>query len=98
MQKNDHIYFEIVIPKGKINKQMARLYRQKRSQLEKAISKLRNNPQYLQDRNIEKLQDSNKGQYTIRVSKKDRLFYNVDSKKRLVIIVMAGPHDYYRLT
>lgn len=93
--KND---YKIIFPSsGRGLKEVETLLQRRKKQLEKAIEKLRYSPTNFQIKGIEKIDNSSLGQYTIRVSKGDRVFYDVDEKNKRVFILRAGKHDLYRL-
>lgn len=90
--------FQIILPRtGRGVKEIASMFRGRRKQLEKAIKKLQTSPTNLRDKNIEKLNNPDLGQYTIRLSKGERLFYDVDVKNKIVYVLRVGPHDLYKL-
>lgn len=96
-QKKDDEYVIILPSSGKGKKELDGLYVRRKNQFEKAIEKLRKNPTNLLIKGIEKLKDNSLGQYTIRVSRGDRIFYDVDQKRKIVYILRAGKHDLYKL-
>lgn len=83
---------------GKARKNFLRLKKQHKKQVDDALGQLRKNPLNF-GKNIEKLHgsDSLLGQYTIRVTLKTRIFYDVNPEIKSVYIVNAGPHDLYKL-
>lgn len=90
--------FQIILPRtGRGAKEIASIFRRRKKQLEKAIKKLKISPTNLRDKNIEKLNNPDLGQYTIRLSKGERLFYDVDVKNKIVYVLRVGPHDLYKL-
>ena len=90
--------YEIIIPaSGKGKKEIDRLLKSKKQQLTKAINKLATSPINLQIKDIEKLNDDRFGQYSVRVSKGYRLFYDVDITNKKVYLLRVGPHDLYKL-
>lgn len=90
--------FKIVLPKsGRGVKEIKILLKRRKLQLLKAIQKLKKHPTDLTKKGIEKLSDPELGQYTIRISKGDRIFYDVDTKNKKVYILRAGKHDLYKL-
>ena len=94
-QKNE---FVIKLPTcGKGKKEIDNLFKRRRNQLEKAINKLKANPTDYRQKGIEKVHDCRLGDYTIRINKNERLFYDVDKKNRIVFLLRTGPHDYYKL-
>lgn len=96
LEENDK-YVVILPNSGRGAKEIETLFRRRRKQLEKAIKKLETSPTDYRQKGIEKLDDSSLGQYTIRISKGDRLFYDVDGENRKVYILRAGKHDLYKL-
>ena len=95
-QKKDE--FQIILPQsGKGIKEIKLLLNRRKSQTNKAIEKLRKHPADFTKKGIEKLDNSDLGQYTIRVSKGDRIFYDVDIKNKIVYLLRAGKHDLYKL-
>lgn len=96
--KKQNDQYEIVFPKsGRGIKEIKLLLQRRKSQLEKTIEKLKHSPTDFRIKGIEKIDNSSLGQYTIRISKGDRLFYDVDEKKKKVFVLRAGKHDLYRL-
>lgn len=96
--QNQSREYSILLPKkGKGKKEIDSLNKRRKKQLNKAIAKLKENPTNLKIKGIEKINDSRFGEYTIRVSKGDRLFYDVNQSKREVYIFRAGKHDLYKL-
>lgn len=90
--------YEIIFPKsGKGIKEIQTLLKRRGNQLEKAINKLKKSPTDFRIKGIEKIDNSSLGQYTIRISKGDRLFYDVDIKNKKVFVLRAGKHDLYRI-
>jgi len=88
----------IILPRsGRGVKEIASLFKRRRQQLQKTIQKLSISPTDYRKKGIEKLDNSVLGQYTIRVSKGDRLFYDVDEKNKKVYVLRAGKHDLYKL-
>ncbi len=97
-EKSNNTEFEIVFPSsGRGLKEIEILLQRRKKQLEKAIEKLRYFPSDFKIKGIEKIDNASLGQYTIRVSKGDRIFYDVDVKNKRVLILRAGKHDLYRL-
>ena len=95
-KRNDE--YEIILPtSGRGKKEIESLYRRRKKQLDKTIVKLTSSPADYNLKGIEKLDNPELGQYTIRVSKGERLFYDVDEKSKKVYILRAGKHDLYRL-
>lgn len=95
-KENDE--YAIIFPKsGRGIKEVEILLRRRKKQLEKAIHKLEQSPTNFKIKGIEKIDNSSLGQYTIRISKGDRLFYDVDKKSKKVFILRAGKHDLYKL-
>lgn len=89
--------FSVLLPsKGKAKKELDLLYKRRPQQLEKAIKKLIQSPIDFTIKGIEKLSNRKLGEYTIRVSKGDRLFYDIDLQNKKVYIRRAGKHDYYK--
>lgn len=89
--------FEIILPsRGKGFKEIKLLLKRRRNQLEKTIMQLKKSPMDLNNKNIEKLNNAKLGQYTIRVSKGDRIFYDVNKTKKEVLILRGGKHDLYK--
>lgn len=98
MPKKEESEFKIVLPKsGRGVKEIKTLLKRRKLQLLKAIQKLKKHPADLNKKGLEKLNNPELGQYTIRVSKGDRIFYDVDTKNKIVYILRAGKHDLYRL-
>lgn len=98
IQKKESKGYTIIFPKtGKAVKELQNLFRRREKQVEKAIEKLKENPTNFRVKGIEKINNHAFGDYTIRVSKGDRLFYDVDEKNKKVFILRAGKHDLYRL-
>lgn len=90
--------FEIVLPSsGRGKRELELLYRRRKKQVEKALNKLRKNPTDYTVKGIEKINEHSLGEYTIRVSKGDRIYYDVDRKNKRVLLLRAGKHDLYRL-
>ncbi|MBI4089553.1 MAG: hypothetical protein HY424_02490 [Candidatus Levybacteria bacterium] len=90
--------YAIVLPKSsRALKEFKVLYKRRKSQVEKAISKLKIYPTDISKMGIEKLKDREVGNYSIRVSKGDRIIYDVDTKARKVLLIRASKHDLYRL-
>lgn len=90
--------YTIIFPKtGKAIKEIKLLLKRREKQFKKAIKILENNPTDFRSKNIEKIINHAFGQYTIRISKGDRLFYDVDEKNNKVFILRAGKHDLYKL-
>ncbi len=90
--------FEIIFPNsGTGLKELKRLYKRRESQFEKTIEVLRKYPTNFRIKGIEKLKNSELGNYTIRLSKGDRIFYDVDLKNKKVFLLRAGKHDLYKL-
>lgn len=90
--------FTIVLPNsGKAYKELQILQGRRPNQLGKAINKLKLNPTNFKIKGIEKLKNSKLGTYSIRISSGDRVFYDVDLKKKKVFILRAGKHDYYKM-
>lgn len=90
--------FEIVLPSsGRGKKELELLHCRRKRQVEKALNKLRKNPTDYTVKGIEKIDEYNLGEYTIRVSKGDRIYYDVDRKNKRVLLLRAGKHDLYRL-
>lgn len=90
--------YKIILPdKGKAKKSLVQLLKRRRKQIDKSINKLKTNPIDYKDSNIEKLKNPRLGQYSIRISKGDRLFYNVDQNHKKVYITASGKHDLYKL-
>ncbi len=99
MKTNEEESYEIKLPtSGTGVKEIRQLYRRRRQQVEKTIKKLKKAPTDFTLKGIEKLQNSDLGDYSIRVAKGDRLFYDVDQKKKIVYLLRAGKHDLYKLT
>lgn len=98
MQNEENEEYAVVFPKtGRAVKEISNLIQRREKQVDKAIKKLQTNPTDYRVKGIEKINNHAFGQYTIRVSKGDRLFYDVDEKKKKVYILRAGKHDLYRL-
>ena len=95
-QKRNEKFLILLPSKGKAKKELDLLYKRRPQQLEKAIEKLTQNPTDFTIKGIEKLSNNNLGQYTIRVSKGDRLFYDVDLPNKKVYLRRVGKHDYYK--
>jgi Txe/YoeB family toxin of Txe-Axe toxin-antitoxin module len=95
--KPEVLYFIILPSTGRGQKEIQLLLKRRKKQLEKTINKLKKYPTDFTIKGIEKLTDNRLGQYTIRVSKGDRLFYDVDDDKKVVSILRAGKHDLYKL-
>jgi mRNA-degrading endonuclease RelE of RelBE toxin-antitoxin system len=90
--------YKIVLPaKGRAKKELDLLYNRRAQQFKKSIDKLTKSPTDYTIKDIEKLTNIKYGEYSIRVSKGDRLFYDVDAKSRTVFLRRAGKHDLYRL-
>lgn len=90
--------YQIIIPtKGRGAKELKSLKRRRPQQLTKAFKQLEINPIDLKQKNIEQLRNRDLGEFTIRISKGDRLFYDVDRSQRKIFILRAGPHNLYRL-
>lgn len=90
--------FKIILPtKGKGIKELKNLLIRRKPQTLKAIEKLKRNPTDYRLKGIEKINSEDLGQYTIRVSSGDRIFYDVDPKNKIVYILRAGKHDLYKL-
>ena len=90
--------FTVILPsKGKAKKELDLLYKRRPKQLEKVIEKLKLSPTDFKIKGIEKLTEDKLGEYTIRISKGDRLFYDVNLKEKKVYIRHAGKHDFYKL-
>lgn len=99
MKQEESDEYQIILPSsGRGLKEIRHLYLRRKNQLQKAIEKLKKNPTNYLLKGIEKLQNSELGDYSIRVSKGDRIFYDVDQKKKIVYILRAGPHDLYKLS
>ncbi|MEK7165608.1 MAG: hypothetical protein AAB874_02265 [Patescibacteria group bacterium] len=96
-QKNDKKYQIILPTSGTGKREISNLLKRRKPQLLKAIKKLETDPTNYRIKGIEKLSDNRLGQYTIRVSKGDRLFYDVDMKNNKVFLLRAGKHDLYKL-
>lgn len=95
-QKKDE--FQIILPQsGRGLKEIKLLLNRRKSQASKAIEKLKKYPTDFTKKGIEKLDNPALGQYTIRVSKGDRIFYDVDIKNKTVYLLRAGKHDLYKL-
>lgn len=95
-KQNEH--FEVILPKkGRGLKEIKTLLKRRRKQTEKAIKKLQKFPTNIAHKNIERLKISEFGEYTIRVSGGDRIFYDVNTKDKKVYILRAGKHDLYKL-
>lgn len=93
-----HDDYKIILPQSdKRLKEFRSLYNRRKQQTQKAIDKLKKHPMNLSISGIEKLQDNEVGNYSIRVSKGDRIIYDVYPKKREVLLIRAGKHDLYRL-
>lgn len=92
-----HKYTVFLPNKGKGRKEFDLLYARRKPQVEKAISKLQLSPSDFTKKGTEKIKNNRFGEYTIRISKGDRIFYDVDLKKREVYILRAGKHDHYKL-
>ena len=91
--------YSIMLPNsGKGLRELKKMKSRRPSQLLKAFDQLKKNPLDLKIKNIEKLNNSELGDYSIRVSKGDRLFYDVNQDKLEVYVLRVGPHDLYRLT
>ena len=96
--QNQNKEYSILLPnKGRGKKEFDTLKKRREKQLNKAIEKLKKNPTNLKIKGIEKINDARFGEYTIRISKGYRLFYDVDHDKREVYIFRAGKHDLYKL-
>lgn len=90
--------YKILLPRSvKALKEFKNLFNRRRNQTQKAIDKLKIHPTDITISGIEKLSDNEVGDYSIRVSKGDRIIYDVNLKKKEVILVRAGKHDLYRL-
>ncbi len=90
--------YSVIFPKtGKAVKGITNLLQRREKQFIKAIEKLEQSPTNFQLKGIEKINNNSLGKYTIRVSKGDRLFYDVDDKNKKVYILKAGKHDLYKL-
>lgn len=86
------------MPKSsKALKEFKNLYRRRKEQTQKAIDKLKKHPTDIARHGIEKLKDNEVGSHSIRVSKGDRIIYDVNTKKKEVLLIRAGKHDLYRL-
>ena len=95
MSKSD---YTILLPQSsKRLKEFKNLFTRRKKQVEKAIEKLKKYPTDLTKSGIEKLEDKEVGEYSIRVSKGDRIIYDVNLKKREVLLIRAGKHDLYKL-
>lgn len=89
--------FKIILPaSGKGYKELESLRKRRNQQVLKVIDKLRKNPTNFQDKNIEKLKVHSFGDYSIRVSGGDRIFYDVDLKTKKVYLLRASKHDIYK--
>ncbi|MDO8269980.1 MAG: type II toxin-antitoxin system RelE/ParE family toxin [Candidatus Levybacteria bacterium] len=98
MQKNNETSYSIILPsQGRGSKEITLLLRERKPQLLKAINKLKVHPTDFSKQGIEKLQNSKLGDYSIRVTKNHRLFYDVDLKNKRVNILRVGKHDLYKL-
>lgn len=94
-QKRDE--FTIILPQGgRGTKEIATLKKRFPKQINRIIAKLKASPTNLQDKNIEKLKIKEFGDYSIRVTRGDRIFYDVDLKSRSVYLLRAGKHDFYK--
>lgn len=96
-QKENENYTVILPRSGRGVKEIENLFKRRRIQLQKVIQKLSLSPTDYRKKGIEKLDNPELGQFTIRVSKGDRLFYDVDEKNKKVYILRAGKHDLYKL-
>ena len=98
MKTNEEVY-EVKLPtSGTGLKEIRQLYKRRPQQVEKAIKKLEKAATDFTLKGIEKLQNSELGDYSIRVAKGDRLIYDIDQKKRIVYLLRAGKHDLYKLS
>lgn len=95
--KENEKYTVILPSSGRGVKEIENLFKRRKKQLQKAIRKLSMRPTDYRKKGIEKLDNSILGQFTIRVSKGDRLFYDVDIKNKKVYILRSGKHDLYKL-
>lgn len=90
--------FQIILPvSGKGKKEFDSLFSRRKKQVIKTVEKLKKNPLDFNKKGIEKINDNSLGEYTIRVSKGDRIFYDVDVQVRKVYILRCGKHDLYKL-
>lgn len=87
--------YKIILPKSSRGlKEFKVLYKRRKSQVEKAISKLKVHPTDITKKGIEKLENNEVGDYSIRVSKGDRIIYDVNKEGREVLILRAVKHDF----
>ena len=99
MKPNEKPQYKIILPNSGIgHKEIKNLYKRRKEQVIRAISKLEKSPTDFTLKGIEKLQNSELGGYSIRISKGDRIFYDVDQKQRTVYLLRAGKHDLYRFS
>ncbi|MBL7150604.1 hypothetical protein ISS86_01595 [Candidatus Microgenomates bacterium] len=95
--KNKNDVYKVILPnQGRGFKEIRGLLRRRNQQVKKAIKKLQKFPTDIRKRGIEKLRNPIFGQYSIRVSKGDRIFYDVDTQDKKVYILRAGKHDIYK--
>lgn len=95
--KDEKKTYRIILPnKGRGLKEVKNLYSRRKKQTEKTIRKLQKFPADISKKGIEKLRNSRFGQYSIRVSGGDRIFYDVDVRIKEVYILRAGKHDLYK--
>jgi Txe/YoeB family toxin of Txe-Axe toxin-antitoxin module len=97
MDKKQNDYKIILPSAGKGLKEIKQLLQNKKAQTTKAIEKLRKNPTDFTQKGIEKIDNHALGEFTIRVTRGDRIFYDVNMKKKEVYLLRAGSHDLYRL-
>lgn len=98
MKQEEENEYRIIFPSsGKGKKELDVLYLRRRTQTIRAIHRLKNSPTDFRLKGIEKISDTRLGQYTIRVSKGDRIFYDVDRNNKTVYVLRAGKHDLYKL-
>lgn len=99
MKANEEEHYEIKLPtSGTGLKEIRQLYKRRLQQVNKAIKKLEKAPTDFTIKGIEKLKNSELGDYSIRVAKGDRIFYDVDQKNKIVYLLRAGLHDLYKLS
>lgn len=97
MQKKRSDSYTIIFPtRTKGRKELDKLFQSRPNQLKKAFEKLQIDPTNYKDKSIEKLQVDFLGEYSIRISKGDRLFYDVNTTKKEVHILRGGAHDFYK--